>query len=69
MNSGSPAADEPRKLSTGIKLCYGAGDLVAGLAFNALNFFYLYFLNTVVGMPAYLAGLVLLVSSRRRFTC
>lgn len=44
-----------------IKLSYGAGDLVAGLAFNTLNFFYLYFLNTVVGMPAYLAGLVLLI--------
>jgi GPH family glycoside/pentoside/hexuronide:cation symporter len=40
---------------------YGSGDIVAGLAFNTLNFFYLYFLNTVVGMPAYLAGLVLLI--------
>ena len=48
-------------LSLGLKLSYGSGDLVAGLAFNTLNFFYLYFLNTVVGMPAYLAGLVLLI--------
>jgi GPH family glycoside/pentoside/hexuronide:cation symporter len=48
-------------LSLGLKLGYGSGDLVAGLAFNTLNFFYLYFLNTVVGMPAYLAGLVLLI--------
>jgi glycoside/pentoside/hexuronide:cation symporter, GPH family len=48
-------------LSTSLKVFYGSGDLVAGLAFNTLNFFYLYFLNTVVGMPAYLAGLVLLI--------
>jgi glycoside/pentoside/hexuronide:cation symporter, GPH family len=50
-----------KHLSNSIKTFYGAGDLVSGLAFNALNFFYLYFLNTVVGMPAYLAGLVLLI--------
>jgi len=48
-------------LPLGLKLAYGSGDMVAGLAFNTLNFFYLYFLNTVVGMPAYLAGLVLLI--------
>jgi GPH family glycoside/pentoside/hexuronide:cation symporter len=48
-------------LSLYVKISYGSGDLVAGLAFNTLNFFYLYFLNTVVGMPAYLAGLVLLI--------
>ena len=56
---GGPHGRE--SLSLRIKLCYGSGDLVAGLAFNVLNFFYLYFLNTVVGMPAYLAGLVLLI--------
>jgi|WetSurMetagenome_2_1015567.scaffolds.fasta_scaffold00060_43 glycoside/pentoside/hexuronide:cation symporter, GPH family len=49
------------RLPLSLKLCYGSGDLVAGLAFNVLNFFYLYFLNTVVGMPAFLAGLVLLI--------
>jgi glycoside/pentoside/hexuronide:cation symporter, GPH family len=52
---------ERTRLSSGIKVLYGSGDLAAGLAFNTLNFFYLYFLNTVVGMPAYLAGLVLLI--------
>ncbi len=61
MNTESNPAKQSDKLSAGIKLCYGCGDLVAGLAFNTLNFFYLYFLNTVVGMPAYLAGLVLLI--------
>jgi GPH family glycoside/pentoside/hexuronide:cation symporter len=61
MNRYSDTLLTGKSLSTGLKLCYGSGDLVAGLAFNTLNFFYLYFLNTVVGMPAYLAGLVLLV--------
>lgn len=49
------------RLGLSVKVFYGSGDLVSGLAFNTLNFFYLYFLNTVVGMPAYLAGLVLLI--------
>ena len=49
------------RLGAGLKIGYGSGDLAAGLAFNTLNFFYLYFLNTVVGMPAWLAGLALLV--------
>jgi GPH family glycoside/pentoside/hexuronide:cation symporter len=61
MNVNIDTIGKPEKVSTGLKICYGSGDLVSGLAFNALNFFYLYFLNTVVGMPAYLAGLVLLV--------
>jgi GPH family glycoside/pentoside/hexuronide:cation symporter len=53
--------NSPSKLGPGIKIGYGAGDMVAGLAFNTLNFFYLYFLNTVIGLPAYLAGIVLLI--------
>ncbi|HMD67819.1 MAG TPA: glycoside-pentoside-hexuronide (GPH):cation symporter [Chitinivibrionales bacterium] len=61
MNKADDGPHGRESLSLRIKLCYGSGDLVAGLAFNVLNFFYLYFLNTVVGMPAYLAGLVLLI--------
>ena len=53
--------NQPSKLGLGVKIGYGAGDMVAGLAFNTLNFFYLYFLNTVIGLPAYLAGMVLLI--------
>jgi GPH family glycoside/pentoside/hexuronide:cation symporter len=53
--------NKPNKLGIGIKIGYGSGDMAAGLAFNALNFFYLYFLNTVVGLPAYLAGMALLI--------
>jgi glycoside/pentoside/hexuronide:cation symporter, GPH family len=49
------------RLGIGVKIGYGAGDMVAGLAFNTLNFYYLYFLNNVVGLPAYLAGCVLLI--------
>jgi GPH family glycoside/pentoside/hexuronide:cation symporter len=61
VNTNTLEAKNRKSLSTSIKMFYGSGDLVAGLAFNTLNFFYLYFLNTVVGMPAYLAGLVLLI--------
>jgi len=61
VNPKKPQEKENSRLTTGIKIFYGSGDLVAGLAFNTLNFFYLYFLNTVVGMPAVLAGLVLLI--------
>jgi GPH family glycoside/pentoside/hexuronide:cation symporter len=53
--------NQPSKLGLGVKIGYGVGDMVAGLAFNTLNFFYLYFLNTVIGLPAYLAGMVLLI--------
>jgi len=49
------------KIPLSIKIAYGSGDIVNGLAFNTLNFFYLFFLNTVVGLPPYLAGLVLLI--------
>jgi GPH family glycoside/pentoside/hexuronide:cation symporter len=49
------------RLGLKVKIGYGAGDMVAGLAFNTLSFFYLYFLNTVIGLPAYLAGLALLI--------
>jgi len=49
------------KIPLGVKIAYGSGDMVAGLAFNALNFFYFFFLNTVVGLSPFLAGLVLLI--------
>jgi len=49
------------KIPRSLKIAYGSGDIVNGLAFNTLNFFYLFFLNTVVGLPPYLAGLVLLI--------
>jgi GPH family glycoside/pentoside/hexuronide:cation symporter len=61
MNAENKTDQSINRIPLGVKIGYGSGDLVAGLAFNTLNFFYLYFLNTVVGMPAYLAGMVLLI--------
>jgi glycoside/pentoside/hexuronide:cation symporter, GPH family len=61
VDSANNRPGKAQRLSLGLMMSYGSGDLVAGLAFNTLNFFYLYFLNTVVGMPAFLAGLVLLI--------
>ena len=49
------------KLTTGIKIGYGVGDMVAGLAFQTVNFHYLFFLNAMIGLPGYLAGMVLLL--------
>ncbi len=49
------------KLTTGIKIGYGIGDLVAGLAFQTINFHYLFFLNAMIGLPGYLSGMVLLL--------
>ncbi len=49
------------KIPLSIKIAYGSGDIVNGLAFNTINFFYLFFLNAIVGLPPYLAGLVLLI--------
>ncbi len=49
------------EVSTGVKIGYGVGDMVAGLAFQTVNFHYLFFLNAMIGLPGYLAGLVLLL--------
>lgn len=49
------------KLPLSVKTGYGIGDLVAGLAFQTLNFHYLFFLNAIVGIPGHLAGLVILI--------
>lgn len=49
------------KLPLPVKTGYGAGDLVAGLAFQTINFHYLFFLNAIVGLPGHLAGLVILI--------
>lgn len=55
------ALENKFRIPLSIKIAYGSGDVVNGLAFNTLNFFYLFFLNAVVGLPPYLAGLVLLI--------
>jgi glycoside/pentoside/hexuronide:cation symporter, GPH family len=53
--------NNPQRLGLKLKIGYGAGDMVAGLAFNTLNFYYFFFLNTVIGLPAGLAGRALLI--------
>lgn len=50
-----------KKLPLTVKTGYGIGDLVAGLAFQTINFHYLFFLNAIVGLPGHLAGLVILI--------
>jgi GPH family glycoside/pentoside/hexuronide:cation symporter len=50
-----------KKLPLSVKSGYGIGDLVAGLAFQTINFHYLFFLNAIVGLPGHLAGLVILI--------
>jgi len=52
--------DKP-ELPLRVKSGYGIGDLVAGLAFQTINFHYLFFLNAIVGLPGHLAGLVILI--------
>lgn len=49
------------KLLLRVKCGYGIGDLVAGLAFQTINFHYLFFLNAIVGIPGHLAGLVIMI--------
>ena len=49
------------KLPLSVKCGYGIGDLVASLAFQTINFHYLFFLNAVVGLPGHVAGLVILI--------
>ena len=45
-----------------IKLAFAVGDIFGGGAFNIINFLYPGFLALVVGLPAELAGLVMLIA-------
>ena len=56
--SETPAA-EPLNFPT--KLAYGAGDLGPAITANLLAFFLLYFLTSVAGLNAALAGSVLMI--------
>ncbi len=51
----------PQKLSFWTKIAFGAGDLGTAITANILVFFLLFFLTNVAGLPAGLAGSVLLV--------
>lgn len=51
------------KLSLGTKLAYGAGDLGPAITANILIFFLFIFLTEVAGLPAGLAGSILLIGN------
>ncbi|MCL2153483.1 MAG: MFS transporter [Oscillospiraceae bacterium] len=51
-----------KKLSYGTMLAVAAGELFGGGAFNVVNFLYPGFLALAVGLPAHLAGIVILIA-------
>jgi GPH family glycoside/pentoside/hexuronide:cation symporter len=51
------------KLSLATQLAYGAADFGPSMAGNILVVFFLFFLTTVAGLPANLAGIILLLSN------
>ena len=57
----STASDTRERLSVSTKLAFGAGDLGPAIATGVLSFFQLFFLTTVAGIPANIAGTILLV--------
>ena len=62
MNSTpSPTISPPEKLNLSTKLAFGAGDLGPAITANISVFFDLVFLTNVAGLPAGLAGSVLMV--------
>ena len=54
-------ANEPEKLSFSTKLAYGAGDLGPAITANVVAVFLLIFFTNVAGLPAGLAGSILLI--------
>ncbi|NOK63554.1 MAG: MFS transporter [Chloroflexi bacterium AL-W] len=59
--SDSAIPDTHERLSVNTKLAFGAGDLGPAIATGVLSFFQLFFLTTVAGLPANVAGSILLV--------
>lgn len=60
-NIASPQEPEREKLKLTTKLAYGAGDMGSALTANILIFFLLYFFTNVAGLPASLAGSILMI--------
>jgi GPH family glycoside/pentoside/hexuronide:cation symporter len=56
-----PPADEFGKLTVFNKLAYGVGTTGISMTGNILAFFVMYFFTDVAGLPAYLAGSLLLI--------
>ncbi|MFI4976299.1 MAG: MFS transporter [Caulobacterales bacterium] len=68
MTAASPSAPAPRvapadrRLSTETKLFYGFGSVAFGVKDNGFSYFLLLFYNQVVGLPAGLVGLALMIA-------
>lgn len=60
-SSVSLEVPQPEKLSLSTKLAYGAGDMGPAVTANVLVFFLLYFFTNVAGLPAGLAGIILMI--------
>lgn len=55
----APGGRGLRRLSTGLKLGYASGALLDGIGQQAVNIFLFFYVTTVIGMPAALAGVAL----------
>jgi len=53
---------EEKKLPLGRILAFAAGDIFGGGGFNIINFLYPGFLVLAVGLPAYLAGIIIMIA-------
>lgn len=49
------------KLSLGVKMGFGAGDLGGNLFFTAMGFWSLFYLTDIAGLPAAAAGFAILI--------
>ena len=56
-----PATPRPEKLNLTTKIAYGAGDLGPAIAANILVFYLLFFFTNVAGLPAGMAGSILMI--------
>jgi GPH family glycoside/pentoside/hexuronide:cation symporter len=61
MSHSASNSSPPPKLSFWTKLAFGSGDLGTAITANILVFFLLFFLTNVAGLPAGLAGSILLI--------
>jgi len=53
---------EKKKLSVGRMLAFASGDFFGGGAFNIVNFLYPGFVVLAVGLPAYMAGIIMMIA-------
>jgi len=54
--------EKPKSLSFGRILAFGVGDIFGGGSFNIINFLYPGYIVLAVGMPPYMAGLIMMIA-------